>query len=117
VTKTPLLIPLLLTTSVVTGNVTIAQYREAKSHGGQTWQTVQTYVSGVGTGLLTANAMLEIEHKPLLYCQPLKLTLDANNYIEVLEKEIAETRPPDTMDINIVLGAGLKSTFPCPQQH
>ena len=45
----------------------------------------------------------------------MKLTLDQHNYIQMIDKEIAEIKPSDRDEINIVLLFALRSTFPCPK--
>jgi hypothetical protein len=100
---------------MATAEITVGQFREAKSRGGVKWSDIELYVNGVGTGFATANVALESEHNPLLYCQPGKLTLESNNYIELIEQEISTSKAADKISINIVLLYALKSTFPCPK--
>jgi hypothetical protein len=106
---------LLLINSAATAAVTVAQYREAKSNGDYSWENLKIYISGLGAGILTANEMLTVDHRALIYCEPRKLKLGTDNYIVMIDKELAETKPPDNTEINIVLLYALKSTFPCPK--
>jgi hypothetical protein len=115
VKRLSVLMLLLLISSVATAEITVGEFREAKARGGVKWSGIELYVNGVGTGFATANVALESEHKPPLYCQPDKLTLESNNYIEMLEQQIAERKAADKVSINIVLLFALKATFPCPK--
>jgi hypothetical protein len=107
------LLPLLIS-SIATADISVSQFKESKARGSDEWGGIELYVTGLGTGFMTANAELKFEHKPLLYCQPGKLSLDTNNYVEMIEKEIAERKPDDSMWLSIVLLSALQSIFPCP---
>src|SRR5437879_11081511 len=104
--KRVLAVLLVLISSVATADVTVAEYRQAKSTGGYAWKSVKAYVEGLGTGMLTANVVFKVEHETQLFCPPMKLSLEQNNYLQILEQEIVEAKPSDSEMINLVLIAG-----------
>lgn len=83
-------------------------------------QLFLSYTFGVGRGLQLANVMLEQNGKELLYCASKKLSLTVQNYQMIFEEELKkhlkfyrEASGNEPYPVEIVLLAGLKSTFPC----
>jgi len=79
---------------------------------------VAAYLLGAGNALLTANVILEVEDKELLFCQPSSLVFGYINFVGIIENEIQKFRNDlndgyKTMRIEHVLLEGLISTFPC----
>jgi len=70
------------------------------------------YIAGAGAGIAAYNSVVDKK----LYCQPIKLALEAENYRNILnqrltkmtEKQIAVDPP-----IEIILLYGLIDVFPC----
>ncbi len=50
------------------------------------------YLDGTVNGLTWANASLQYRDLPLLYCQPPKLTINADNVIELLDGYLERNR-------------------------
>ncbi len=78
---------------------------------------IRDYIQGVGEGFGWANAELRVKGRPLLYCQPGKLSLGPDNYLDILNRELEEPyvaglRAPTA--IEGILLQGLERTFPCP---
>ena len=94
-------------------DLTIKNYKADKAAGGQVWQEVTMYVMGVGVGYVYANVALSMDKKAMLYCQPEHLQLDANNYLEMLDKELKLMDLPPDHTIEFLLLEGLQKTFPC----
>lgn len=71
------------------------------------------YVSGLGGGFEWANAALESNNQKPLFCVPNKLALTQDNYLNILEDAIKETKNSNDMLIEPMLLIQLKKTFPC----
>jgi hypothetical protein len=99
--------------------ISVKQYMDSKRAGGPDWQTVTFYVSGLGHGMMVANTMLAVNHKQQLFCSPAMLALDAQNYLDIIDKRLDGLGPhvADSIDIAIVLEAGIVDTFPCKPER
>jgi hypothetical protein len=91
-------------------------YYTVKQMGGT--PTVGIYLLGVGNAYIVANASAAVSNQPQLYCQPRTLTLNAQNYLDIFEKELARNQNEDALNYGdeMVLLFGLKRTFPCPSK-
>lgn len=91
--------------------VTLKEYGSAKSTD---W--LRNYISGVGEGIFWANNRMRNLGMPPLYCQPDKLVLTRDNYLDILERFIQENKAlnkrPES-PIELLLLEGLIETFPC----
>jgi hypothetical protein len=67
----------------------------------------KTYLNGMGVGYSWANTMLNQRGLPLLYCQPGKLALGADNYADILQREItnrSSIKPDDPIEALLLFG-------------
>ena len=82
-------------------------------------ETFKTYLYGVGQGWLWANARLETKNQPKLFCIPLSLSLNIENYLSLLEARIKRLRAQgklnEKMPVEVLLLAALEESFPCSQ--
>ena len=78
-------------------------------------ENVATYLMGVGSAFMLANANATLKNQPLLYCQTPTLTLNALNYLDIFEKELERGPPESVLNYGdeMVLLLGLQRTFPC----
>jgi hypothetical protein len=99
----------------VYGQMTIKKYQELKAKDalGDVW--FQAYITGLGRGFLWMNAVLASRGQPQASCVPEHLTLNADNYIDVLNRELKRDSMPDAMPIEMELLGGLMRPFPCPE--
>ena len=84
------------------------------THRKATW--FEPYIMGVGAGLLWANTSLRHDGKTPLYCPPDKRGVSFNQYMAILNRELAlpDMRAVDPRTpIELVLLSGLRHTFPC----
>jgi len=92
-------------------DMSLGQYKKMKGT-----EFVTAYVGAVGFAYVHANAALTHRKQPSLYCQPSKLSLNAANYQDILDKEVKEKahifNSPD-IAIEMILLFGLIRTFPC----
>ena len=79
-------------------------------------QFARAYISALGDGFLAVNAVA----KERLYCQPSKLALGTDNYIDILNRKIDDLSKRvtnkaqlDDLFISTVLINALIETFPC----
>jgi hypothetical protein len=91
-------------------------YASAKQAGRA--DIVGIYLNGAGSAYVVANAVAATWNKPLLYCQPPTLTLNALNYLDIFEKELARGPPEAALNYGdeMVLLIGLQRMFPCPSK-
>lgn len=71
------------------------------------------YISGLGKGIFWANLDANSLLKKKLYCPPGKLALAVDNYMQILNDEIARGIYPADTPIEFVLLKGLERVFPC----
>jgi hypothetical protein len=110
-----MLLHLVLFTTSASAEVTLKEYQSAKVAGGPDWELMKLYFRAAGTAYLYADATLELDHKPTLFCVPRHLALTDENYIDIIDKQIAHASPPfhDDFKIDGLLLRGLMFTFPC----
>jgi hypothetical protein len=90
--------------------ITVKQFRETKDE-----TNFKIYINGVGRGFLWANVFLDRAGKPLLYCQPPKLALGSDNYIQLLTNYIDDNKHEvkDDAVVEALLLLALQEAFPC----
>jgi len=92
---------------------TLKEYRSMKHT-----DMFKEYITGLGVGFYWANMHLDQSGKPPLYCQPVKLSLSGENYLNILDRYIEQNKDskdklkPGTF-IELLLLQGLIDTFPC----
>lgn len=78
---------------------------------------VKTYVFGLGEGFTMSNTVLLGRKQESLFCPPENLPLNADNFIDILNKTIDRYKNAgkniSEMPILILLFRGLETTFPC----
>ena len=76
------------------------------------------YLSGVADAYTISNQRRAAEGLPLLYCLPHKTSLNGNDYIAILDRQLNDpaTPLPDRMTVAEALLLALQQTFPCQQQ-
>ena len=80
------------------------------------------YIIGLGEGMGWAN-IENILRKAPLYCQPGKLALGPENYIDIIDRQVKTALSRgmtqvqvDETTIGYFLMAGLRDTFPCNEK-
>ncbi len=81
--------------------------------------TLAIYITGVGDGLLWANAELITRKQKPLYCQPGEFVLHTDNYLEILNRKMKDEKftkhlPADFPLARVLLRA-LQEIFPCDE--
>lgn len=76
---------------------------------------VKLYLSGVGSGYEYMNLYLLVNKMPPVYCAPDNLPLTGDNYLNILDKTIEQSRKQisPNVKIELLLLQGLMKTFPC----
>ena len=97
--------------------ITINIYEEVmKSKNENSKQAFTLYIKGVGDGFFWSNASLRSNNQKPLFCLPDNLTLNAYNYIQILDEELADSKDfylTNNTPIAFILFNGLIKTFPC----
>jgi len=111
-----LLAGLLFTSSAQGYEISLKDYENLKNE-----QEMDVYISGLGTGLESANNRLKSGKQAGLYCPPADTILRTNNFMEILEKEIASLKKTDPegwqkREVGQTLLEGLLKTFPCKKK-
>lgn len=115
--KPVLLLLVASTFSVPALSLTYTQYMRLKQ-GDETEQyAAKYYVKGAADGLLFANGYLDSVKLKSVYCQPKKLAIGPDTYLNILEDEIKLTSNLTQVDypISVLLMWGLQRVFPCPK--
>jgi len=90
---------------------TLKEYESVK-----TTDWFRNYIGGVGEGIFWANDKNKNLGISPLYCQPDKLTLSADNYLNILQRFIQDNKAlkkhPEA-PVELLLLEGLIETFPC----
>ncbi len=104
------LLILFLSVASADAGLTVEDYKQAKS---QSWFNL--YIGGIGQGISIANISLKVDHKPTLYCPPENKTLDAEDYISLIDSYMVINRDTLTLEtpISVVLFQALKEAYPC----
>lgn len=105
----------LLLTSAAYADIHVRDYKGAKAAGGATWDQMKVFIAGSGTALGYANVELVRTNRLPLYCSPDSLRIRSDNFLDIIDTEMASHQSLVTDDTYIeeVLIAGLMSTFPC----
>ena len=80
-------------------------------------QVLEMYIAGVGQGFFWANIEAKNATKVALFCPPTTMTLNSQNYVALLDQQIAlykdTNRVKDTLPVELVLLRALQDNFPC----
>jgi hypothetical protein len=74
------------------------------------------YLDGVREGIIELNVVLAKRQQPL-FCLPEKLALTVGQAEEIMMRQAEKVTDPDQLPIALLLGEGLKDTFPCDAKH
>ncbi|CAM3612280.1 hypothetical protein [Polynucleobacter brandtiae] len=96
--------------------ITVKDYKKMKSSSEMT-----QYLSAVGTGFGWANTELELQKRQPLFCQTRVMSLNSQNYLELLNAELADIESQSTgvnkayldLPVELFLMKKLIKTFPC----
>jgi hypothetical protein len=94
-------------------DVSTGIYKATKKAHGKNWESLQLYLSGVGVGYQYANMAVTAVQKQPIYCPPKNFSLNSDNLIEILEKQLEKSPGSDAAPIEPALFLGLVNTFPC----
>ena len=89
----------------------VSEYRIAKNS-----PTTRHWISAAGEAIYTMNYRLETTGRQVLFCPPDKMRLMTENYITILELELARQGKKEMLGLYSVadiLMDGLVRTFPC----
>jgi hypothetical protein len=105
------------TISVPAFSLQYNQYKRFRQGDEMQQFAAKYYVKGAADALLFANGYLDSEGQKPMYCQPKKLSLGPDTYLNILEDEIKLTPKVEQVDypVSVLLLWGLQRVFPCPK--
>ena len=111
---------LLSSNNVLAGSITVSDYLKfVHSDSKEMKQHMNIVLIHIEQGFATANVELEYTKKDKIYCQPVKLNLNAANLTKFLNDEIKFIKKNghniDDFPIAMILMRHLKKQFPCKQ--
>tara|TARA_A100000164_G_scaffold106761_1_gene93997 strand:+ start:98 stop:484 length:387 start_codon:yes stop_codon:yes gene_type:complete len=111
---------LLSSNNVLAGSITVSDYLKfINSDSKEMKQHMNIVLIHIEQGFATANVELEYTKKDKIYCQPVKLNLNAANLTKFLNDEIKFIKKNghniDDFPIAMILMRHLKKQFPCKQ--
>jgi len=111
-----MVISCLLLSTAANAEYSVKEYREMRAKKDDiAWAVFRNYINGVGTGYQWANEFVAADHKARYFCQPQRLSMNADNYISIIDGMLMDmSNVPETQDVELLLWHGLRKTFPCP---
>ena len=83
-------------------------------------EVLKNFIDGVGYGYSWSNTFLERRGDKKLYCEPQKILLNAENYIDIIDRQIAVLKKRNFQlqaimetPVELLLYIGLVDSFPC----
>jgi hypothetical protein len=104
-----------LAASSVSAEMTVRQYladRDAASKAAFD-RLVKPYLTGVGEGLMWANAQLKAQKSAPFFCDPDEVTLTTDEYLSVVDGETKQPYVEPDYPIELLLLKGLQRKYPC----
>jgi hypothetical protein len=96
--------------------VTHADFRHPKNETNHSIHLV--FLSGVSSGLLSYNVVLQGNHAEPLFCQPLRLGLTADQDADIMLRWAkAQTKNTDDLPMSLAMLYALEERFPCPSNR
>ncbi len=87
-------------------------------------ERLKLYIDGMGEGISWANNLIKQLYGKKLYCQPENLALNADNYLDILDRQLKKEQKrikslgwKDKTVLALFLLDGLQETFPCEGQQ
>ena len=98
-----------LVTNVQAAEVSMADYRRLKDD-----KPFDLFFGGYLSGMTAGNTVLAARNRPLLFCPPPKLVLNASNLKQILDR-YWEQKPShdETAPFGLVALEALQDAFPC----
>jgi hypothetical protein len=118
----PLVLPLVLFAVPLRSEMTVKDYQKFTSSNDVVLTgTTKAYVHGLGEGVEWAETSAELLNPDgvRLFCLPSKLSLNEDNFVDLLDQQIKREAAETTRDkleksyIGILLVKAFRETFPC----
>lgn len=113
--KTTLAFLLALAAANVSAEMSVRQYladRDAANRSAFD-RLVKPYLTGVGEGLLWANAQLKAQKSTPFFCDPDDVSLTTTDYLAIVDGETKQPYVQPEYPIELLLLKGLQGKFPC----
>lgn len=106
---------LLLTAANASAEMSVRQYladRDAVNKSAFD-RLAKPYITGVGEGLLWANAQIKAQKGTPFFCDPDDVTLTTADYLAIIDREAQQSYVQPEYPIELVMLKGLQARFPC----
>ncbi len=113
--KTTLAFLLALAAANASAEMSVRQYladRDAANRSAFD-RLVKPYLTGVGEGLLWANAQLKAQKSTPFFCDPDDVSLTTTDYLAIVDGETKQPYVQPEYPIELLLLKGLQGKFPC----
>jgi hypothetical protein len=74
---------------------------------------VKPYLTGVGEGLLWANAQLKAQKGTPFFCDPDDVSLATTDYLSIVDSETKQPYVQPEYPVELLMLKGLQARFPC----
>lgn len=117
-TTANILASLLMATSLEASSLTIAEYQRVRLEAsGDKYLMLRAYISGLSNGFEWMNATLIHKGQKPVFCAPMTIALNAENYMQMLDDALKRGLPRSKgqdAQIEMVLLSELEARLPCP---
>jgi len=106
---------LLVASPSASADMTVRQYvadRDAANKSAFD-RLVKPYLTGVGEGLMWANAQLKAQKSMPFFCDPDEVNLTSADYLKVVDEETRQSYVQPEYPIELLVLRGLQKKFPC----
>jgi hypothetical protein len=113
--KIPIALAFLLAAGNAAADMSVRQYladRDAVNKSAFDRLT-KPYLTGVGEGLLWANAQIKAQKGTPFFCDPDDVNLTTSDYLAIIDSEAQQAYVQPEYPIELVLLKGLQARFPC----
>ena len=100
-----------LISSANAATVLFKDYEAPQDEQARTFYTI--YLDGAKDGMIALNAVLQSDGQAPIFCLPAKLALTAQQAEDIMTRAAQKIDDHGRMHISVLLGAGLRDTFPC----
>ncbi len=113
--KTSVALLFLLAAANASADMSVRQYLADRDAANKSAfdRLAKPYLTGVGEGLLWANAQIKAQKGTPFFCDPDEVTLTTSDYLSIIDREAQQAYVEPEYPIELVMLKGLQARFPC----